>query len=156
MLRARERAHAFRGPIRLPDSVTGHVLPGDPPAALAVGARTCASALRRPHAVMYQIPIQKPAPVPNTRESLDAAVGIGFGRILNIESRDIFGDEVNLACKLGEDIAERSEILPHRGRARAGDGTGTDLRGARGARLRARPLVLRAEGRVGAGGSVHA
>ncbi|HEU4594031.1 MAG TPA: adenylate/guanylate cyclase domain-containing protein [Pyrinomonadaceae bacterium] len=37
--------------------------------------------------------------------------GIGFGEILVIEGEDIFGSEVNLASKLGEDLAERGEIL---------------------------------------------
>jgi adenylate cyclase len=36
---------------------------------------------------------------------------IGYGRILNIGDEDIFGDEVNLASKLGEDIASKGEIL---------------------------------------------
>ncbi|MGI9056561.1 MAG: adenylate/guanylate cyclase domain-containing protein [Pyrinomonadaceae bacterium] len=42
---------------------------------------------------------------------LDVSVGIGFGHILNIENKDIFGDEVNLASKLGEDIAMAGEVL---------------------------------------------
>ena len=42
---------------------------------------------------------------------LYASVGIGFGPVLNIEDQDLFGTEMNLACKLGEDIAGRSEIL---------------------------------------------
>lgn len=42
---------------------------------------------------------------------LYASVGIGYGAVLNIEDDDLFGDEMNLACKLGEDIAGRSEIL---------------------------------------------
>jgi len=37
--------------------------------------------------------------------------GIGYGEILVIENEDLFGSEVNLASKLGEDIAERGEIL---------------------------------------------
>lgn len=44
--------------------------------------------------------------------------GIGYGDILivqgknmNMEGRDMFGTEVNLASKLGEDLAERNEIL---------------------------------------------
>lgn len=36
--------------------------------------------------------------------------GIGFGKILELTD-DVFGDEVNLAFKLGEDVAERREIL---------------------------------------------
>src|SRR5215475_12405110 len=42
---------------------------------------------------------------------LYVAIGIGYGKILNIGNEDIFGDEMNLACKLGEDIAEKGEIL---------------------------------------------
>jgi class 3 adenylate cyclase len=42
---------------------------------------------------------------------LYAAIGIGHGRIINIDEEDLFGDEVNLASKLGEDIAERGQIL---------------------------------------------
>jgi len=37
--------------------------------------------------------------------------GIGFGEILVVENEDIFGAEVNLASKLGEDLAQRGEIL---------------------------------------------
>ncbi len=42
---------------------------------------------------------------------LYASIGIGYGRILNIEDQDLFGDEVNLSCKLSEDIATRNAIL---------------------------------------------
>jgi len=42
---------------------------------------------------------------------LGAAIGIGFGPILNIDERDLFGHEVNLACKLGEDVAKEGEVL---------------------------------------------
>jgi class 3 adenylate cyclase len=37
--------------------------------------------------------------------------GIGYGNILVIENEDMFGSEVNLASKLGEDLAQRGEIL---------------------------------------------
>ncbi|MDA0814474.1 MAG: adenylate/guanylate cyclase domain-containing protein [Verrucomicrobia bacterium] len=37
--------------------------------------------------------------------------GIDHGRILLIEGRDFFGDPVNIACKLGEDLAGPGEIL---------------------------------------------
>lgn len=37
-------------------------------------------------------------------------LGVGFGRILEL-SDDVFGDQVNLAFKLGEDVAGRREIL---------------------------------------------
>jgi class 3 adenylate cyclase len=39
------------------------------------------------------------------------SIGIGWGAILNIDEDDLFGDEVNLASKLGEDLAGRSEVL---------------------------------------------
>jgi adenylate cyclase len=42
---------------------------------------------------------------------LYASIGIGYGRILNIGDEDLFGDEVNLASKLGEDVAGRGVIL---------------------------------------------
>ena len=48
--------------------------------------------------------------VPEERR-LYASIGIGYGRLLNIEGHDVFGDEVNLASKLGEDIGERGEVL---------------------------------------------
>jgi class 3 adenylate cyclase len=39
------------------------------------------------------------------------SVGIGFGDTLIIAGRDMFGSEMNLACKLGEDLAGKKEIL---------------------------------------------
>jgi class 3 adenylate cyclase len=42
---------------------------------------------------------------------LYVSIGIGYGRILNIENRDLFGNEMNLACKLGEDVAKMNDIL---------------------------------------------
>jgi adenylate cyclase len=42
---------------------------------------------------------------------LHGSIGIGFGDTLVIGDEDMFGSEMNLACKLGEDIAESDEIL---------------------------------------------
>jgi adenylate cyclase len=42
---------------------------------------------------------------------LHASVGIGYGPILNFGNLRIAGDEVNLASKLGEDVADADEIL---------------------------------------------
>ncbi len=42
---------------------------------------------------------------------LYASIGIGHGRILNLDEDDMFGDEVNLASKLGEDVAESGMVL---------------------------------------------
>lgn len=36
--------------------------------------------------------------------------GIGYGELLRIEENDVWGDEVNIASKLGEDLAKESEI----------------------------------------------
>ena len=61
---------------------------------------------------------------------LGAAIGIGFGHLLNIDERDLFGHEVNLACKLGEDVAREGEILlTHAANQRAlGYGLATEKR----------------------------
>jgi class 3 adenylate cyclase len=42
---------------------------------------------------------------------LYVSIGIGYGHILNVEDNDLFGNEVNLASKLGEDIGDMGEIL---------------------------------------------
>ena len=42
---------------------------------------------------------------------LYVSIGIGYGAILNIGNEDVWGNEVNLASKLGEDIAELGQIL---------------------------------------------
>lgn len=46
-------------------------------------------------------------------EELDmqADFGIGYGHVLIVEDEDFYGTEVNLASKLGEDIAHGGEIL---------------------------------------------
>jgi len=42
---------------------------------------------------------------------LYTSIGIGFGDILEVGGEDLFGDEVNLACKLGEDVAQGGVVL---------------------------------------------
>src|SRR5690606_37857558 len=42
---------------------------------------------------------------------LYASIGIGFGDILVLGEEDLFGDEVNLASKLGEDVAQGGMVL---------------------------------------------
>lgn len=44
-------------------------------------------------------------------ERLHFSIGIGFGEVLCISPGYIQGDEVNLAAKLGEDVACRGQIL---------------------------------------------
>ncbi|MEG3940460.1 adenylate/guanylate cyclase domain-containing protein [Microcoleus sp. S36b_A3] len=38
-------------------------------------------------------------------------IGIGHGDVLMLEGEDMYGSEFNLASKLGEDLAQRGEIL---------------------------------------------
>jgi class 3 adenylate cyclase len=38
-------------------------------------------------------------------------VGVGFGRVLRIGDVDVYGQEVNAASKLGEDVAASNEVL---------------------------------------------
>ncbi|MBD1867140.1 adenylate/guanylate cyclase domain-containing protein [Cyanobacteria bacterium FACHB-471] len=46
-------------------------------------------------------------------DSLDlfASIGIGYGEVLMVEDSDMYGSEMNLASKLGEDLARSGEIL---------------------------------------------
>lgn len=48
-----------------------------------------------------------------TDDSRDLFVSMGLaqGKIILIDNKDMFGDAVNIASKMGEDLAERSEIL---------------------------------------------
>jgi adenylate cyclase len=42
---------------------------------------------------------------------LHASIGVGFGEVLMVGDDDFYGNELNLASKLGEDIAESGEVL---------------------------------------------
>jgi class 3 adenylate cyclase len=42
---------------------------------------------------------------------LHAGIGIGYGPLLLVGDGDLFGSEMNVASKLGEDVAGRGEIL---------------------------------------------
>jgi class 3 adenylate cyclase len=42
---------------------------------------------------------------------LYASIGIGYGDILVLEGEDLFGDEVNVTSKLGEDVAQGGMVL---------------------------------------------
>jgi adenylate cyclase len=44
-------------------------------------------------------------------QDLHACIGIGYGKTLIIGNEDLYGSEMNLACKLGEDLAKRGELL---------------------------------------------
>lgn len=49
--------------------------------------------------------------VVGSSRNLHGSLGIGFGETLVIGGEDLFGHEMNLACKLGEDLAGVDEIL---------------------------------------------
>ena len=65
-------------------------------------------------------------------EKLEFGYGVGFGEVLDIE-RDLFGLEVNLASKIGEDMARPGEVLltPAASASRATRPRGSRSRGAR-------------------------
>ena len=42
---------------------------------------------------------------------LHAGIGIGYGPLLLIGDHDLYGSEMNVASKLGEDVAGRGEVL---------------------------------------------
>ena len=44
-------------------------------------------------------------------ERFEVAMGIDYGRLLLVDGSDCYGDAVNVACKLGEDVAQAGEIL---------------------------------------------
>ena len=48
--------------------------------------------------------------LPSDKE-LYASIGIGYGPVLNVENHAIYGNEVNLASKLGEDIGDLGDVL---------------------------------------------
>lgn len=47
----------------------------------------------------------------NDNEPFQICIGIGYGDVLCTKNNGVFGDEMNLASKLGEDIAGGEEIL---------------------------------------------
>ena len=54
---------------------------------------------------------------------LHASLGIGYGELLMIGDDDMYGNEMNIASKLGEDIAGKGEVfLSEAAHARAPDG----------------------------------
>jgi adenylate cyclase len=66
-------------------------------------ALACAIAMQK---VCQQVNARRPS-----EEHIVLCCGIGFGKLLKIGDDDVFGHEVNLASKLGEDTAKADEIL---------------------------------------------
>lgn len=44
-------------------------------------------------------------------ERFTVGVGIDYGRLLLVHGAECYGDTMNIACKLGEDVAEAGEVL---------------------------------------------
>jgi adenylate cyclase len=42
---------------------------------------------------------------------LNASLGIGYGELLIVDGNDLYGSEINIASKLGEDVAASGEIF---------------------------------------------
>ncbi len=71
---------------------------------------------RNPHKAMRCSLKMQQALVPynqdkTEQEQIHLCVGLGFGKILRVGNAEVFGAEVNAACKLGEDTAKQGETL---------------------------------------------
>jgi class 3 adenylate cyclase len=67
------------------------------------------SAVRCAAEVQHSVEIAN-EPLPAASE-IYVAIGVGYGRLLLVDNNDAYGDEMNIACKLGEDLAEQGEVL---------------------------------------------
>lgn len=70
---------------------------------------TCAEAVAAAEGIVAALEAANPDLPEDVR--LYASIGIAHGRVLDLAGEDLYGDTVNLACKLGEDVAQRGEIL---------------------------------------------
>jgi class 3 adenylate cyclase len=66
-------------------------------------------ALRTAHKI--QATLQRANAVLPADWDVHVGIGIGFGPLLMIGDDDVFGSEMNLASKLGEDLAEAGDVL---------------------------------------------
>ncbi|TAK46036.1 MAG: adenylate/guanylate cyclase domain-containing protein [Betaproteobacteria bacterium] len=62
-------------------------------------------------AIAMQQRCQRHSAAQKPEDQVLLCIGIGFGEVLRIGDDDIYGAEVNAACKLGEDSARANEIL---------------------------------------------
>ncbi len=66
-------------------------------------------------ALHASVKMQKSLKIYNKKKSKEEqvllCVGLGYGKVLKIGDTDVFGEEVNAASKLGEDIAKTGEIF---------------------------------------------
>lgn len=87
----------------------GEVVKTDADNVFAVFAEA-AQALQAAEAIQRQLAAHGGLATADGR-SVGASIGIDCGDILLIRETDFFGDTVNIAAKLGEDLAGRGEIL---------------------------------------------
>jgi adenylate cyclase len=68
-----------------------------------------------PTAIRCSVEVQRNVEIANeplpAASEIYVAIGIGYGRLLLVGDDDAYGDEMNVACKLGEDLAKQGEIL---------------------------------------------
>lgn len=55
--------------------------------------------------------IDNPVSLENIEDEFGVCIGIGYGRVVRSEHEGVYGNEMNYAAKLGEDIAEKGETL---------------------------------------------
>jgi class 3 adenylate cyclase len=74
-------------------------------------------------AIACAVEMQKATKSTNARRAAEdhivLCLGLGYGRVLKLGDEDVYGHEVNLASKLGEDTAKGGEILATHGLVRA-------------------------------------
>ncbi len=61
------------------------------------------------HAVQAAVAINRA--IVEGGERFQVAIGVDHGRFILVDGADCYGDAVNVACKLGEDVAAAGEIL---------------------------------------------
>lgn len=54
---------------------------------------------------------ENPIPMTSNEDLFGGCIGIGYGKVLRSQYEGVYGDEMNLASKLGEDTAERGQTL---------------------------------------------
>lgn len=62
-------------------------------------------------ALDIQAALQESNALTDDDRDIRVSIGIAWGRILVVPGKDLFGDAVNVACKLGEDLAQGGETL---------------------------------------------
>lgn len=105
----------YLGMIQRMRRIVGPVIKKNDGVIIKFEADNCFAVFPNPdHAIQASLQIQHDLSVANimTNDISDVhvSIGIGHGPIL-LFCEDMYGNELNLASKLGEDIAERDEIL---------------------------------------------